>query len=663
MKKKLSAAMVVLLVTLAATCFLCGNLQEEVFASELTSPSIGYNQFEMPIIAVNTDSGSEISSKEVYTDAKISIINTQGNYEMTDMDMSIKLRGNSTLYADKKSYKIKFDEKQNLLNIGSGKGKTWCLIANYYDGSLLRNLTAYHFADLLTGISYSPNCRSIELYVNSEYQGVYLLCEDVNVNKNRVAIEESPDEVQNNGYLVEMSRYAKENMFEVDTATYEIKSDLSQNDSIKGQQIAYIESFIKESYNALKNGNQNDVKKYIDLDSLVDIYIGNEIVKNVDVGWDSFYMYKDVDGKLCFGPMWDFDLAMGNANCVKGFDSWAGFNAYHILNVNANSNPWFCHALSCKWFRELVKERWTKLQDTINNLPNTVIKEAESNYKSYCRNFEKWDVLGKQLYIEPKQIAALPTYKDHYTYLGSWLTNRIKWLTKHYNSKDFINGIFANEDGENLSANSNSLEISTIMALANSPEVEMTYEISPNTGTTMSIKNGGSEYWHTMALASGFMLEEGAEYVLSFDYKCSQERSLSFAIQQNYEPWSLYYSGDLSINDKLQHYEAAFTASAKDSNCALVFNLGGSTFNGTVVTIDNMSLVKKSAAELIKCDIDLNGIVNMADVIILAAAFNTAAGDSQYKSSCDLNNDGVINLIDVMVIARNFNKKVNTPTK
>ena len=663
MKRKLAVVMLTLIVIALATCILGWNYQEKVFAleTELTSSTTEYTQFEMPIISITTNAESEISSDEEYTDAQISIIDDEGSYEMTDMATSIRLRGNSSMYADKKSYKIKFEEKQNLLNIGDGKGKPWLLVANYYDGSLLRNLTAYHLADLLTGISYSPNCRSVELYLNGEYKGVYLLCEDVNVNKDRVAITEEPEEVKRNGYFVEMSRYAQENKFDVDTATYEIKSDLSETESIKEQQIEYISSYIEKSYNALKDGNKNSVEKYVDIDSLVDIYIGNEIVKNVDVGWDSFYMYKDVNGKLSFGPMWDFDLAMGNANCVKGFDLWAGINPYHILNVNANSNPWFCHAISCEWFRELVRERWNDLQDEINDIPNSVISEAESNYQSYCKNFEKWDVLGRQVYIEPTVIAALPTFKDHYTYLGNWLNNRVKWLTEYYNTEGFINGVFVNEEGNELSADSNLLEISSILALACTPDVEMTYEISPNTGTTMIIQNGGSEVWDTLALASGFMLEEGAEYILSFDYKCSEERPLSFAIQQNYAPYLPYYSDALNITNELQHYEGTFTASANDSNCVLAFMLGGDTFNGTIVTIDNMSLVKKSAViptpEFIYGDINGSGSVDSIDFGLLRMYILGMKKTFDYEhgaKAADVNADDLINSLDFALMRINI---------
>ncbi|PYG87339.1 S-layer family protein [Ruminiclostridium sufflavum DSM 19573] len=599
MKKLIFVSVGVIIIVLAA-CILGYNTalaSEKSIIGKLAEPDIKSSQLEMPIISVNTNGESEIKSDKTYSEAQISILDAKGNYEMIRADMSIRLRGNSSMYADKPSYKIKFEEKQNLLNIGNGEGKTWCLIANYYDGSLLRNFTAYHMADFLSAMTYSPKCCSAELYVNGEYQGVYLLCEEVNISKSRVDITDKPDEVQDNGYLVEMTRYSDENMFRVDTATYVVDNDLSENKSIKKKQLDYISNYITKAYNLLLKGNQKDIEKYINIDSLVDIYIGNEIIKNVDAGWDSFYMHKDDNGKLYFGPMWDYDLSMGNANCTKGIDEWKGFNPYHILNLNANSNPWFSHALSYKWFRELVKARWNELQKEIDKLPDIVIEEAQSNYNAYCRNYEKWDnVLGKQVYIEPSQISGLSEYKEHYTYLSNWLDKRIEWLTDYYNCEAFMNGIFVNQEGRVLSAESNLLEICPVLVLQNEQEVDLTYELSNNIGMTMNIKNAGKEVWSTQFDASSFMLEKGAEYILSFDYKCSRKTALVFNIQQNYEPWSAYYSDIVEADNELRHYEAAVTAPESDSNCALVFSLGGSDFSNIIVTLDNMSLIKKADA-------------------------------------------------------------------
>ncbi len=658
MNKKLTAIVLSLIITVQAPFLIGQELKafavETGISTEVTSSNTQYNQLEMPVISIITSSGSNIGSEEEI--AKISIINDVGTYEMSDMDVSIKLRGNSSMYADKQSYKLKFDKKQNLLNIGDDKGKPWLLIANCYDTSLLRNLTAYKFADLLTGMPYTQNCRSVEVYLNGEYQGVYLLCEDVNINNNRISITEAPDEVENNGYLVEMSRYAGDNKIEIDTQTYKIDSDLSKTESIKEQQKTYISGYITEAYNALKSGNESDVEKYINLESLVDIYIGNEIVKNVDVGWDSFYMYKDVNGKLCFGPMWDFDLAMGNADCAKGFKSWKGLNPYHVLNVNANSNPWFCHALSSKWFRELVITRWNELQTEINNIPKTVITEAESNFNSYCRNFEKWDVLGRQVYIEPKEISDLKTFKDHYTYLSNWLNNRIEWLTDYINSNSFENGILVDEENKELNEHSNLIALSSILAYPCTPNAEITYEMSKNTGMTCNVIKGGTESWEIQMIASGFMMEKDVEYVLSFDYTSSKDGNIPFAIQQNYEPYTEYFIEDLKSSSTTQHYETTVKVPQNESNAVLVFNLGDSSFSGETITVDNMSLLKKASTPETKAgDLNADSSIDSIDFALLKSYLLGSIKDfpaDDDLAAADLNRDNSIDAIDFSILKR-----------
>jgi|GEM_PF-3085716 len=99
MKKKLSVVTVSLIVSVLATCILGGKFNEKVFAAETKSEAVvsQYNQLEMPIIAIDSD--SEISSDEEYTDVQITVINDEGNYEMTKMDTRIRLRGNSSLHA------------------------------------------------------------------------------------------------------------------------------------------------------------------------------------------------------------------------------------------------------------------------------------------------------------------------------------------------------------------------------------------------------------------------------------------------------------------------------------------------------------------------------------------------------------------------------------
>lgn len=449
MKKKLLSHSC-LIFTLLFTCIFLGNSNDNV------SAATAYTQLDLPVVTIETTNNGKITSNETYVDAQINIIDEK--YTMNNMPVSIRLRGNSTLNVAKSSFKLKFDKKQNLLNIGKGEGKTWGLIANYYDASLLRNLTAYHMASMLTFSPYEVSCRSVDVYLNGSYEGTYLLTELINVNKNRINIAESLDAVEENGYLLQMTGYAEDYPFTVGTRKYEIKNDLSENQSTQNAQKQYISNYIALSMKALQQNSQEAAAQYIDINSLVDNYIGNELVKNCDVGWDSFYLYKDAGGKLVFGPMWDFDLAFGNSTFATGISSYKGFSINTVINSETHSNPWFTTALSCKWFRVLVQKRWNQLESQFKQLPNFVTTEAQKNYNSYNRNFDKWG-RNRMTFFEPSEIARLTTFTEHYTYLSSWISNRITWLSSYYNTTDFIRGIMIDENGKALTTANDTADI------------------------------------------------------------------------------------------------------------------------------------------------------------------------------------------------------------
>ena len=352
-------------------------------------------QLDLPVISIDT-LGKSISNKKEYAPSIVTIWDKNGVLDTPETDIQFRLRGNSTLYVDKKSYKFKFDKKQNPLGVGDGPGKGWNLLANYYDTSLLRNMTAFHLGDMLDNMPYSPNCRSVELYVNGSYQGVYLLCEDINVNKNRLSITEEPDLVQGNGYLVEMKRTSTEEHFEVDNTQYVIKSKLSDDYPTAVLQEEYISNYIAKSLNVLRRQDKARAEELINIPSLVDNFIANEVCKNNDIGWGSFYICKDAGGKLTFAPMWDYDLALGNYENYKGFDSPYGINEFDITSINSNSNQWYCYALQNDWFREAVTIRWKEVTERIKTLPENVKEEAQKNIRSYVRNFEMWEPLGKE---------------------------------------------------------------------------------------------------------------------------------------------------------------------------------------------------------------------------------------------------------------------------
>ena len=395
-----------------------------------------YDARELPVISVTTSTGREVESKEVYIDGTVAISNCEQEYLLEAMDMEIRGRGNfSWARSEKKSYRIKLSEKQNLLGQGTGKAKSWTLIANHCDQTLIRNFITLNYARKLDNLAFMSSAVSVDLYFNGEYRGVYTLCEQNQVNKHRVNIAENPESLLT-GYLIEMTNYAAENVFHAGGRAYETKNDLSTDINLYNQQQKYIADIVQKCWNAVERGNREEIERLLDIPSVVDAYIVEELFKNKDDGWDSFYMYYDatVTGeKLHFGPIWDFDLTGGNADEGAAYYEglWAG------VGGQMQDNGWFIKLLNYSWFRALVTERWNELKSETDKIPGDIIAEAERGYRAYRRNFDKWQIFGQRINLEPPQVTSLRRYSQHYHDYSDWMKNRIDWLDSYFNDPSY----------------------------------------------------------------------------------------------------------------------------------------------------------------------------------------------------------------------------------
>ncbi|MBC8547797.1 CotH kinase family protein, partial [Clostridiaceae bacterium NSJ-31] len=233
----------------------------------------------------------------------------------------IKGRGNSTWGQPKKPYQIKLDKKTDLL--GMGKHKTWIILANYMDSSLIRNRLVYN-AGAEAGIEFSIDNEYIDVYMNGKYLGNYQLTEKVQVGDNRVEVTDIDEIVEDTGalpenitggYLLEMDFRARNEAYHFSTPKFyhlEVKSP--ERD---GATLDYISQYVSDFENALYSADGYNDKgvyyaDYIDLDSFVTYYFFQEFIKNWDCmySYGSIYFHKDVDGPLVAGPYWDFDWTM-----------------------------------------------------------------------------------------------------------------------------------------------------------------------------------------------------------------------------------------------------------------------------------------------------------------------------------------------------------------
>ncbi|MBO4798279.1 MAG: CotH kinase family protein, partial [Candidatus Methanomethylophilaceae archaeon] len=162
---------------------------------------------KLPDMRIDTN-GAEIIDKDAYVPCTVSVDSSEDSF--TDASAEIKGRGNSTWGQPKKPYSLRFDQKTDLF--GNGYAKTWVLLANYLDKSMIRNYLAFSAAEALE-LDYTTSAQFVNLYLNGEYLGVYLVAEKIQIGKDRVDIG-VPDDFLGNAedfsFILEMDSHAAE---------------------------------------------------------------------------------------------------------------------------------------------------------------------------------------------------------------------------------------------------------------------------------------------------------------------------------------------------------------------------------------------------------------------------------------------------------------------
>lgn len=395
----------------------------------------------LPVLYLTTETGEDVdpyNGNEYYISGTLSICGCEEESLRTDLPLQIRGRGNySWTSCPKKSYRIKLDSSDALLGLGEGKSKSWCLLANYVDQSLMRNLLTFRLARGLSGIDWSPDARSVELYLNGEYWGIYLLTEAIKVDEHRVNV--TVNDTAETGFLLQMTHNSDEIYhFEVCGMNFDIKSDLSADPERAKEQQNAIRSFVSDCFSAVMSEDEELIREKIDLDSLIDCYLLEEFNKNLDVGWDSFYLYRDVGGKLTFGPVWDFDLAFGNARSNGAslpYDLYAGVD----FGNDIHTNYWFSILMEQDWFRHAVADRWMEdeVQTLFSSAADFVRAETLAYGDRYAGNFEVWALSQDR---GPDALRALTSFEEHAAYLVGWADARYRWLCGFIGSEAYYAG-------------------------------------------------------------------------------------------------------------------------------------------------------------------------------------------------------------------------------
>lgn len=359
--------------------------------------------------------------------------------------ISIELRGSSSQSFPKKSYGFETQKangnNNNVALLGMPKENDWILHGPFSDKTLLRNRFTFEIAAKLG--HYASRTRFCELVINDDYRGVYVLMEKIKRDVNRVDIaplergDTAPEQITG-GYILKLDKttgnggegwHTPLNTF----IQYEYPAPSDLNDA----QRTYIQQYVHSAETVLFRQQYQDpdigFRAWWDEASFIDFILLNELSKNVDAYRLSTFLHKDRGGKLRAGPIWDYNLAFGNANYCVGAqtDGW-------VLNFNHSCpedgwkiNSWWDRMLMDRKFGEALISRWQTLRqgawhtDSLLLLLDGLTTELDD---APDRNFQRWDIL--QQWVWPN-FMVMGDHDAEVNYLRNWLLDRLEWMDTH----------------------------------------------------------------------------------------------------------------------------------------------------------------------------------------------------------------------------------------
>jgi hypothetical protein len=398
---------------------------------------IDLDSTRFPIVELNTDEFG-IPWKNIRVKAQMGIIDKEGSdynrpgdsCNIYFGDVSIEVKGESSSEFPKRTYRFELidsmEKDSNVVILGMPRDNDWILMGPFADKAQFRNKMVFDMGRNLDG-SYQPRSEFCELIMNGEFLGLYCIVETIKRENHRVNIEKlKQSETSGNdltgGYIVKY-----------DKPSASLSVVYPKEDKIQPEQRAYITGFMAEYRQVLTHNGFMDpdtgFRKYINDTSLVDYLIVNEITKNADAYLFSTYLYKDRDdkeGRLHYGPLWDYDLAFGNtffqqANLTNGWQ----------FALSSNSLLMVTRLFQDTSLVELFQERYHAAREgCLSNESLMGYIDSMVNYLSepLVRNYTVWPVIDKSLFY-PNYVSQ--SYEDEIWNIKNWLSARLDWIDSH----------------------------------------------------------------------------------------------------------------------------------------------------------------------------------------------------------------------------------------
>ncbi len=420
------------------------------------------------VIYVTTDSGGTPVTKGVDYKAKTVIKAGDAISDTFDLE-TIAVRGNSSADKAKKPYKIKFEDKQK--PFGMKSDKTWILLANYGDWTLIRSMVAWDLGKLLDGLKWTPDSRFAELFLNGKYMGSYQIVQSIKIDGNRVNVNKTT------GQVIEFDPHWKEDgvpgMIGKTGMNYawkdpdefkELDGGGEDPEGLTNAKISAMKTKIKNFENVLYGVDgkkdwstvhystlapQDDWMSYLDLNSAVDYYLAREFTKDNDADFyrSNFFYTNNVDpnsvdptnpndpDKFFMGPIWDFDRSAGakpagDTSVTLPTGWWVRGNG--SPNHDTNKIHWFTRIAKDPRFLKALHDRWAAKKAAFEAVGPTGVSTAVRKMSGN----DDYD-LGKQVAANDRERwagsggrypAKTSSYTGELSWVRDWYSDRYAWM-------------------------------------------------------------------------------------------------------------------------------------------------------------------------------------------------------------------------------------------
>lgn len=402
-----------------------------VAASDASTRTYTVRMFNLPVVTVETPNRQAIVDKENWIAGTAIIIretSLEGIPMLANYSASVKGRGNSSWAQEKKPYAVKLDKKAEVMGMASHK--RWCLLANTY-GYFFGHMLGYELSRRTESMEWAPHGRYVELILNGEYRGTYLLTEQIKIDKNRVNITEIgmsdiDGDAVTGGYLLTYDTTFDER-YKFKSAYYNMpvmfkEPDPDPDDPKEGplpdEQFNYVQNYINTLEESIKDSDRlaaREYEDYIDVDTFIDHYFVREIAGNAEANGGistdftaprSVWFYKDRNGKMKSGPVWDFDTYL--------------FRTKQLMCIK-----------KCQYYEELfseprflsrVKEKYSRYQSRLE-VRGGMVSYLDSLYNTVHLSALR----DRQIWPWPAVIGTMPI-DEQYEIIRTGLPDKLDWL-------------------------------------------------------------------------------------------------------------------------------------------------------------------------------------------------------------------------------------------